>query len=69
VPPRWSIRYSSVRRRRHDANRFAVKPGHEDLDVEDVVERRERYVVVAKRGLGAEVVRRGDPRSLPDDRL
>ena len=38
-------------------NRFIVLPGHEDLDVEDVVARNGSYVVVAKRGAAADYVR------------
>jgi hypothetical protein len=33
---------------RSDKDRFAVVPGHEDEDIERVVERTERYVVVDK---------------------
>jgi hypothetical protein len=54
---------------REDANRFAVKPGHEVPEVEDVTEWRERYVVVAKRGVGDVLVRQADPRAQPDDRF
>jgi hypothetical protein len=32
-----------------DATRFAVLPGHEITDVEDVVERYDRYLVIRKR--------------------
>jgi hypothetical protein len=35
-------------RLREDSHRFAVLPGHELPDVEDVVERNERYLVVEK---------------------
>jgi hypothetical protein len=31
-----------------NARRFVVAPGHEDLDTESVVERREGYVIVEK---------------------
>jgi hypothetical protein len=34
---------------RSDNDRFAVVPGHEDLKIERVVERTERYFVVDKR--------------------
>jgi hypothetical protein len=37
-------------------NRFLVVPGHELPDVEDVVERRDRFLIVAKRGAGADLV-------------
>lgn len=39
-------------------NQFIVLPGHEDPDVDDVIDRRDGYLVVAKRGAGAELVRR-----------
>jgi hypothetical protein len=38
-------------------NRFIVCRGHEDLDVEDVVGERDGYLIVAKRGAAAEVVK------------
>jgi hypothetical protein len=37
-------------------NRFLVVPGHELPDVEDVIERRDRFLIVAKRGAGADLV-------------
>jgi len=37
-------------------NRFLVVPGHELPDVEDVVERRDPFLIVAKRGAGADLV-------------
>jgi hypothetical protein len=40
---------------------FAVAPGHEILDVEDVVERRERYVVIRKQPETWEIVTKTDP--------
>jgi hypothetical protein len=47
---------------RQDGNRFPVLPGHEALDVEVVVERHERYVVVSKIGKAAAFAREHDPR-------
>jgi hypothetical protein len=38
-------------------NRFVVVAGHEDVAVEGVVDTYGRYVIVAKRGAGAEYVR------------
>ena len=53
--------YEFVRR---EAARFFVLPGHEVPDVEDVVERRERFTIVAKReGTPAEIAEDTDPRS------
>jgi hypothetical protein len=37
-------------------NRFIVRRGHEDLDVEDVVSEHDGYLIVAKRGAAAELV-------------
>ena len=42
---------------------FLVLPGHEQLDVERVVERRDDYLVVEKIGAGADVAKQLDPRS------
>jgi len=39
-------------------NRFLVVPGHELPDLEEVVERRDRFLIVAKRGAGADLVDR-----------
>jgi hypothetical protein len=41
---------------------FAAAPGHEIPDVEDVVERHERYVVLRKHPETWEIVQRLDPR-------
>jgi hypothetical protein len=51
--------YERIRR---DANHFPVLPGHELPDVERVVERHERYLVVEKIGQAAAVARELDPR-------
>jgi hypothetical protein len=49
---------------RSDATHFAVRPGHESPDVEDVIERHQRYFVVAKHPGGpARLAERTDPRS------
>jgi hypothetical protein len=43
---------------------FAVKPGHETPDVEDVVEKRQGYDIVRKHeGVPANIARAEDPRS------
>ena len=47
---------------RSDGARFAVLPGHEIEDAEDVVERGERYFVVLKQDSTAPLARRTDPR-------
>jgi hypothetical protein len=49
---------------RSDATTFAVVPGHEVPDVEEIVERRGTYDVVRKRvGLPTAVAEQTDPRS------
>jgi hypothetical protein len=42
---------------------FAVAPGHQVLDVEDVVERHERYFVIRKHPPTWKIVERADPRA------
>ena len=49
----------AYRELRADPTRFAVKPGHEEPDVERVVERHEGYFVVQKD--------EGDPARLAED--
>jgi hypothetical protein len=46
---------------RADARRFVVRHGHE-LEVDEVIETHERYVVVAKRGGAGDVAALTDPR-------
>jgi hypothetical protein len=48
---------------RQHPNRFPVLPGHEQLDVEWVVEHHERYVIVSKLDKAGEVAREHDPRA------
>jgi len=50
-------------RLRAHGNRFALKPGHENLEVEDVTHRHGQYVVVAKRGAGGVYATETDPRA------
>ena len=53
---------------RANPRRFAVIDGHQIDEVEDVVERTERYIVVEKRGRPeAEIVEQTDPRAPLDD--
>jgi hypothetical protein len=53
---------------RASSRRFAVIDGHEIPEVEDVVERSDRYIVVEKRAKPeAEVVEDTDPRRPLDD--
>ena len=52
--------YASVRAR---GERFALRAGHEVPEIERVVERGERFIVVEKIGEGAEIAKELDPRS------
>jgi hypothetical protein len=53
---------------RADGRRFALVDGHEMSDVEDVVERTDRYIVVRKRGKPeSEIVEHTDPRRPLED--
>lgn len=51
--------YDSIR---HDPRRFFVLPGHEEPEAEDVVIRREDFLVVRKRDEVAGIVTERDPR-------
>ena len=52
--------YEAVRAR---SERFVVLPGHEDEEIESVVDKQDRFFVVEKRHGGpAEVARANDPR-------
>ncbi len=49
---------------RSEPHQFAVHPGHEYPDVEEVVERRNRYDIVSKnQGIPEKIAERTDPRS------
>jgi hypothetical protein len=48
---------------RQDPHHFAVLPGHEVRDIEDVIERNDRYLVVEKHVETHEQVEQSDPRS------
>ena len=48
---------------RANSNSFFVIPGHETPMVDQVIERAESYLVVRKRGVGAEVAEELDPRT------
>ncbi len=47
---------------RSDSNLFFVLLGHEEQEVEEVVETTDRYLAVKKLGVGAAVAERLDPR-------
>jgi hypothetical protein len=44
--------YAAVRT---DGRRFIVRPGHERLDIEEVVEQNDEYEVIRKRGVAGQV--------------
>ena len=48
---------------RANARRFFMLPGHEQADVEKVVEHRDSYVVTEKFGRAAEIAEETDPSS------
>ena len=53
---RISLTHEAYRKLRSNPRTFAIVPGHEAEDVEDVVERNERYYVVEKNeGIPAEI--------------
>ena len=47
---------------RADGARFVVAPGHQQAEVEWVVEDRSRFLVVENMGAAAEIARASDPR-------
>jgi hypothetical protein len=59
-----SAEYEAVRSR---ATHFFAVPGHEHPELEVVVERNDRYVVVEKIGAASGVAVRNDPRSRSSD--
>jgi hypothetical protein len=55
------VQYEAVR---EEGSRFVVRPGHEVPDIENVLERVNRFTVVSKRdGTPAEIANENDPRS------
>jgi hypothetical protein len=60
---RLEMPLAEYERIRGHPERFPVKPGHEVLDVERIVERHDGYVVVEKVGAAADLARLRDPRS------
>jgi hypothetical protein len=52
---------------RSNPRRFAIVPGHEILDVEDVVERHERYAIIEKHADADDIVKPTDPRRPLED--
>jgi hypothetical protein len=61
---RLDVNVAEYERTRADSACFFVAPGHEDLTVEDVVERGEGYVVVRKHpGEPQQLAAESDPRA------
>jgi hypothetical protein len=61
---RISLTFAEYEDLRADGKRFAIRRGHEALDVETVVEDRGGYLVVAKNaGRAAELAKEYDPRA------
>jgi hypothetical protein len=50
-------------RARAEPTYFLIVPGHETAGIERIVERAERYAIVAKGGEAAEIAAATDPRS------
>jgi hypothetical protein len=59
---RLALKTSEYEHVRQRGDWFVVKPGHEDLVVEVVVERHPAFVVVQKTGAEGELARAEDPR-------
>jgi hypothetical protein len=57
------MNHQEYERLRQNPRRFAVLPGHEIPDIETVVERNDRYLVVEKHVETHEQVENTDPRS------
>ena len=62
---RLSLTHEEYERLRADGTRFAVAPDEDHVypEVENVVERHERYWVVEKQGVAAREVEKANPRS------
>jgi hypothetical protein len=59
--PVTAAEYEAIRA---ESTRFAVAPGHEDPEIERIIERRPTYLIVEKRDEEAqEVARETDPRA------
>ena len=58
-----NLRLSEYEAVRSHPNQFAVLPGHVYPDVEDVVAEHDRYIIVSKLGVGAEIAEKTYPRA------
>jgi hypothetical protein len=59
-----SLSTAEYERLRSSGKHFVVVPGHEQPDVEVVIERLKNHAVVEKVGVGAEVAEQLDPRNV-----
>jgi hypothetical protein len=60
---RISMTYTEYEELRSDPQQFAVYPGHEDVDIEDIVDRRGGYDVVKKNeGIPERIAEQTNPR-------
>lgn len=59
---RVSLSADEYERVRSDPVEFFVKPGHEILDVEEVVETHDHYLLVRKHVIERNIARQTDPR-------
>ena len=57
-----TVRAAEYERVREHPTLFFICDGHEEPEVEDVVERADDYVIVRKQGAAADAARRRDPR-------
>jgi len=57
------LRLSEYEAVRSQPNQFAVLPGHVYPDVEEVVAEHDRYVIVSKLGVAAEIAEKTYPRA------
>jgi hypothetical protein len=60
---RVALTLREYERVRSEPTWFLVAPGHEHLEVEDVIERHETFLLVRKRGKAGQVARELDERS------
>jgi hypothetical protein len=60
---RLSLTLPEYERIRQDGTHFLLAYGHEDIEIEQVIARRDGYVVVEKDGVAGLVADDGDPRA------
>jgi hypothetical protein len=60
---RLSLTVEEYERVRQDGTHFLLAPGHEDIEIEQVIGRRNGYVIVEKDGVAGLVAEDDDPRA------